>query len=251
MHLLKGTNKSVFIFDFDGVLCDSIAECMIVSLNTYRSAFSSSTGDITNSMREYFYNYRYLVRPAGEYFLIWESYYHNKNFKKITFEDMKKTMIVQINEFQNMFYVYRQRMKQNIDYWISLHKCYSNTLQFFKKYRKNIFILTNKDKDSVEKISSAHGYSDRINEIYSKEISTDKSKLLNELLNNNKHLYNGYNIIYIDDNIKNLNIISTLNIPNLICIHARWGYCDNFVNKSYFHINDIIEIDEVLKSVYE
>jgi hypothetical protein len=129
---------------------------------------------------------------------------------------------------------------------ISLHKYYTNTLQFFNRYTDNIFILTNKDKDSVEKISSAHGYYDKIKEIYSKEISTDKGVLLENLLSNNQFLLRGYNLYYIDDNIQNLDLISKVNISKLICIHARWGYSVDHFNESYFQIDDILDIEKVI-----
>ena len=86
---------------------------MIVSLNAYRSAQSIGVKHISNSMKEYFYKYRYLVRPAEEYYLIWESYYHNKDFKQISFENMKKERAVQIDNFQDAFFIYREKLKQN------------------------------------------------------------------------------------------------------------------------------------------
>ena len=110
-----------------------------------------------------------------------------------------------------------------------------------------IFILTNKDKDSVEKISLAHGYNDRIKEIYSKEISTDKSVLLENLFSNNQSLRSDYNLFYIDDNTQNLDVVSALNIPNLICILAQWGYCANYSDISYCLMDDILDFKEVIR----
>lgn len=245
---MKNNNRNIFIFDFDGVLCNSIEECMIVSFDAYRSTLSNKVEQLSNSMKEYFYIYRYLVGPAGEYYLIWESYYYNKDFKQISFEEMKKDRAVEINDFQNEFFIYREKLKQNFNYWISLHKPYINTLKFFKRFTDKIFILTNKDKDSVKKISSAHGYYDKIKGIYSKEISNDKSVLLENLFINNQFLRCGYNLYYIDDNINNLDLVSALNNPNLICILAQWGYCADYSDISYFMMDDILDIQEVIRS---
>ena len=71
---------TTIVFDFDGVLCNSIEECMIVSFHTYHGLSLFSKNIITYDMKKYFYKYRHLVRPAGEYYLIWDSYYNNPNF---------------------------------------------------------------------------------------------------------------------------------------------------------------------------
>ena len=82
-----------YIFDFDGVLCNSIEECMIVSYNGYHQTQLDLNNKISNSMRKYFFKYRHLVRPAGEYYLIWESFYNNKNFMDLSFEKMKMELV--------------------------------------------------------------------------------------------------------------------------------------------------------------
>ena len=246
-------NRIVFILDFDGVLCDSIEECMIVSYNAYYSNENLIVSNFPNSFREYFHTYRYLIRPAGEFYLIWESYFHNRDFKNISFEDMKTYYLTQITEFQSKFYTYREKLKRNRDYWTSLHKLYKNTLKFFSKYQDNIFIVTNKDRNSVEMIASAHGYLDKLSGIYSKEMSTDKSFLVDKLIHDQPHLSDSYNLYYIDDNEQNLYTVckhSGGNI-NLTGLLARWGYCSEKIKSPYYQIDDILDVEMVIRSINE
>jgi phosphoglycolate phosphatase-like HAD superfamily hydrolase len=244
---MQNFSNNVFIFDFDGVLCNSIEECMIVSFHTYHGLSLFSKNIITYDMKKYFYKYRHLVRPAGEYYLIWDSYYNNPNFNIVSFEKLKKQKNAITNEFQNNFFINREKLKEETEYWLSLHTCYKNTLNFLERNADSFFVVTTKDKDSVERISSEHGYFDRIKGIYSKEISTDKSVLFNRLLQDNEIFSKGNQLYYVDDHSQNIATVSNLKIPNLICIFARWGYSDKVISSSNFNVDDIMDIEAVMR----
>lgn len=243
--------SNTVIFDFDGVLCDSIEECMVVSFNAYRKNLHIDTNIITNPLREYFYKYRYLVRPAGEYFIIWESYYKNKDFKIRSYNDMLSDCSSQVSLFQDSFFEYREMLKKDYDLWIALHKPYPNILQFINRNNGKIFILTNKDRDSVERISTAHGYRDKIVEIYSKDISSDKYILIKQLVEDHQYINETDQIYYVDDNISNLRDVSRVNIPHLSYLLAQWGYCVETPNNPYGEIKSILELEEIINNNYE
>ena len=62
--------------DFDGVICNSINECMLVSYYSYNNISISSSAHlnkIPKSHQEKFIKYRYLVGPAYEYYCLWNS----------------------------------------------------------------------------------------------------------------------------------------------------------------------------------
>ena len=72
--------------DFDGVICNSMDECMLVSFCSYfdlsisRNRFS----EISSDQKENFKNYRYLVGPAHEYFDLWNAIETSKSEDQIT-----------------------------------------------------------------------------------------------------------------------------------------------------------------------
>mgnify|MGYP000483544164 CR=1 FL=1 len=60
-------NKRVFLLDFDGVLCNSLDECLIVSYNTYYKMDNNTIDTIPMNHRDYFYENRKIsVGEAGE-----------------------------------------------------------------------------------------------------------------------------------------------------------------------------------------
>ena len=67
--------KKLFVFDFDGVVCDSTDECMVTSWNAWerwnkRDGFRRSLDEFTQSEIETFRPLRPYVRGAGEYYIL-------------------------------------------------------------------------------------------------------------------------------------------------------------------------------------
>jgi len=243
--------NNVIVFDFDGVLCDSIEECMIVSYNAYWNNESIETENIDILQTKYFHKYRSLVRPAGEYFILWESYYNNRDFKAASYEDMVEAYSSEISLFQEKFFNYRKELKNNIDFWLSLHRPYPNALKFLNEQNVYIYILTNKDRDSVEKISTAHGYRKKITEIFSKDISSDKYLLFNRLIVNHQKINRSSHYYFIDDNIENLRDVSRVDYKYISCLLAKWGYCVDAPNDQFQEILDIAELNDIIDSNHQ
>jgi len=237
----RGSSHTL-IFDFDGVLCNSVEECMVVSFAAYNRMEPSPMKQISQSMRSYFFKYRYLVRPARDFYIIWYSYFNDKGFEKFSFNEIKQMCSNSLEEFQDLFFTIRRKFKKNYNLWVDLNKPYKNTVKYFKTYRRNIFVVTNKDKDSVEIISKAHGYYDSIVDIFSKEISNDKRVLINQLIADHNYVLET-DMLYLDDSVENLNAVSSLAIPKFNCFLAKWGYCDHKAISSYHEINDIMEVN--------
>jgi len=243
--------NNVIVFDFDGVLCDSIEECMIVSYNAYWNNEPIETENIDSLQSNYFHKYRSLVRPAGEYFILWESYYKNRDFRATSYGDMVEAYSSEISLFQEKFFNYREELKKDINFWISLHRPYPNTLTYLHKQNAYIYILTNKDRDSVEKISSAHGYRKKITEILSKDISSYKYVLFNSLIANHQKINRSSHYYFIDDHIENLRDVSRVDYQYVSCILAKWGYSVDALNDQFQEIGDIVELNDIIDSNYQ
>ena len=240
--------NEVIVFDFDGVLCDSIKECMIVSYNAYWNNEVNVTDEISLESSNYFYRYRSLVRPAGEYFIIWESYYNNRDFKDASYDEMVMEYSSQISIFQKMFFVFRKILKKDLSYWLSLHTPYPNTLEYFNNHKSPVYILTNKDRDSVEIIATQHGYRQRIKGIYSSDISSDKNFLMNKLVAGHHDTLGKSHFYFIDDHIHNLRDVCTDENQNVTGILAKWGYSSNTPNQQFHEIANILELDDLIDS---
>ena len=68
--------KKLILWDFDGVIADSIDECLITSYNAYindaknNNNFIRNVSDVPLERQAFFYKNRKYVRPPGEYFII-------------------------------------------------------------------------------------------------------------------------------------------------------------------------------------
>ncbi len=69
--------SKILCLDFDGVLCDSIDECLLTSYNAYFEKYFDKIEKINQKFKNYFYEYRYFVRPAGEYLIIYKAFEEN------------------------------------------------------------------------------------------------------------------------------------------------------------------------------
>ena len=69
--------KDAFFFDFDGVICDSVNECLITSYNAFHLLKNSHYNtkyhldDINVNLREIFLKKRFLAVTVKDYFIIW------------------------------------------------------------------------------------------------------------------------------------------------------------------------------------
>ncbi len=234
------TNEPLLALDFDGVICDSIDECLLTSYNAFYELEIDNVSKIPDDIRTYFYKYRNYVRPAREYYLIHKAY--NKNLQLmsfVTFNKLEKQYRNESKLFEKHFYKMRNYLKKDEENWLSLHRIYDHIREFFLFYNKKFFIVTNKDKDSIETLSEYFGFRKFIWDIYSKELSIKKEDLFNMIfLNYRKHLENN-KLVYVDDNEWHLADIQHLTIE---IYFAKWGYSGKQIKHSFNEIKGLNDI---------
>ena len=235
---MKSTNI-VLALDFDGVICDSIDECFLTSYNVYHKK-TASISDIPEENRNFFYKYRFYVRPAREYFLIHKAFQQDIKYLDLKIiNQLKIKYINEMNFFEKEFYVYRDILKQSGMYWLSLHKVYDHVRRFLRKYQGRFFIVTTKDRNSVEVLSEYFSFHKKILDIFSKEISIEKNKLFAKLFTKHREYLKDKKLFYVDDSEWEL-----ANIQNwpLDCFFASWGYTGRQENHSFKSIKNINEL---------
>jgi len=217
------------VLDFDGVICNSINECMLVSHHSYYGNIISNLNELAEipiNQKKEFIKYRYLVGPAYEYFYLWESIkLKNKTKEKVDvfFNRQVKNIKPKIkNKYLNIFYENRKKLKNyNINQWIKLNPFYLGISDALSKKinLNNIFIVTSKDYESVNDLLIANNIQISSSHIYSYEKSLDKKILFKMLIDENNIEVN--NINFIDDKLSHLENVLSLGIK---CYLALWGY---------------------------
>ena len=235
----KFCNNIIYILDFDGVICDSIDECMLTTYNSFKDTNIINISDVPSHFRKYFYEYRFLVRPAKEYFLLCKAYTDNIDLSTSNFEEFRKLYEYEMNNFESIFFQKRFELKKNIVLWLSYHKIYEHADQFISNIRNNIFILSTKDYDSVKILANHFGFIKKVEDIFSREISSDKAILFEYFFNKYKLLLNSRRIVFVDDNESHL--ASVVKFP-VELYFASWGYAKIQKYNKFKEINSLMEI---------
>ena len=215
----------VFVFDFDGVICNSIIECMHVSYKAYCRIDLKASETIPQGIQQDFLEYRYLIGPAKNFYFLWKAIIQAEKYSKRIDElyfELKSSKSGLENEFEKLFYSIRNEMKKN-DYkqWILLNPIYEEMRQAFDNTIdvKNIFIVTAKDSDSVVDILHSNNILVNRTNIYGREISLNKVELFKQIIRDQK--VKPENIYYLEDK---LSILTDLKETGITCFLATWGY---------------------------
>jgi|GEM_PF-1997329 len=232
--------ERVYCFDFDGVLCDSLNESLLTSYNAYFKRDAKSVAEIDPAVRDFFYKHRHLVRPAGEYYVLFYAFEKGETVvEQDRFLQLKAGLMREMNDHAERFYASRQRFKQDLDSWLGLHRLYPECIDFLEQRSHRFFIVSNKDRESVVALSRHHGYSNRIIEIYSKEMGTDKRILLNKLIEDQGLNPSTCRIVFVDDHAGTLGEVRQLPLE---LYQAAWGYTGRLESEA---IRSIRSLDEL------
>ena len=159
--------NKIFIFDFDGVICDSTNECMINSYNSWEflnknNNYQYLVSNIPLKYKNKFKIIRPYVKGAGEYFVA-NKFIENENIKSFSQKIYNELCLKYKNNFNFFADIFLEKRKQlkliNLNKWIKLHTIYKDVITFIKKKQKNniIYIATLKDGESVKLILEYYG----------------------------------------------------------------------------------------------
>jgi phosphoglycolate phosphatase-like HAD superfamily hydrolase len=221
--------RRLVALDFDGVICNSMDECMLVSYNAYFNQSHINDIDFSEILAELqsgFKKHRYLVGPAHDFYFLWKSLLSTNTFssKEIvnTYYKLKTDEAGMELPFGERFYFIRSKLKENhFSQWILLNPIYKQIKSILNDVIDidNLFIVTAKDTVSVSDLLLANNIEIIKKQIYGREISLDKVKLFRKIIKDTEIEPRG--ILYIEDNISHLIKVTTMGINGYL---ATWGY---------------------------
>lgn len=212
----------VIALDFDGVVVDSIDECLLVSWNTFnRKGYQKFNKDalvsIPDTFREKFRYCRNYMRHDGHFIV---PYYLNDEVfvSKDSFENVySKIPQPDKDNFRKLFMEYRDNVRNTYPkIWGSLHKVLID-INSLLSTEDEVIIVSGKDSDSIHFLLRMMGIKFPISKIYGRMIN--KSEILKEI--KNKAYMRREPFIFIDDNLDNVKEAINSDIPS---IWAVWGY---------------------------
>lgn len=220
------------IFDFDGVLCDSMEECLVVSYRAFLRQENRPTtktydkANVPNDKASLFRRFRYLVRTAPEYRLLWRLIDCGQ------VPDASKTLIEQssgssaeLSVYKNLFFDERAAwLDRDRCSWLNHNPLYAGikTLLDSPEILKRCWIVSSKNETAMKAILAHNGIALEASRFFGSETGFDKDHLLQELIRDINATPSA--LIFIDDNLTNLLKAKSIGIQTTM---ATWGYTGN------------------------
>lgn len=220
--------KNMFITDFDGVLCDSVLECLLVTSNAYGKLQSSSyqrklsLEDITPARREEFRRLRSFLKGAEDFIPMFIAI--EKDIKitvQKDFDVLKADHHQQLPKYLEAFYAERDFLQQNEkELWFSLNPLFDGLREALKQREsfEGLHILTTKRQNDVVETFQYQGIPFPADQItYMK--SAGKSQKLLKILQENEAVME--ESMYFEDQVDFLVESKKHRIGSYL---VEWGY---------------------------
>ncbi len=202
-----------YVFDFDGVVCDSTNECLVCSSNAMqkflgKSNYKYKISEFDKELQERFTLLRPFVKGGSQYYTLFQILNSEIDIQQITqsvFDETHKKFFTQSEVFKPYFYEARRELQEyNFSNWLELHTVYEWVIDFLRIQltANRLMIATLKDKDSVLRILEHY------NLVINPSLIIDQFEIKTKL----EALYKILNlknitkeeIVFIDDNIAHL-----------------------------------------------
>jgi len=206
-------SNNIYVFDFDGVVCDSTPECLVTSWNAWesfnnRDNFRESLNEFSKDDINSFKELRYYVKGASDYYFLRRLLAEKREGVIKSYKDFEK--IKEINPehakvFKKTFFESRNKLKlKSIENWINLHEVYEEVISILKNFalKKKLYIATLKDDESVKIILDKYNLNLKDEYIFHQGIIQTKIEALSEIRNIEK--VDKEQIYLFDDNVDHL-----------------------------------------------
>ncbi|WP_446469535.1 HAD family hydrolase [Xenorhabdus stockiae] len=212
----------IIALDFDGVVVDSINECLLISWNIinghgYQQFNERTLKLIPSDFKKLFRNYRNYMRHDGHFIVPYyfnDKFYIDKNSLESIYSNISKS---DKDKFRDLFIEYRNSVRNLYpDVWISLHRPLIN-MKSLLNIGDECIIVSGKDSESINLLLESMGIKFPMSKIYGR--MTSKSELLGDIKNESYMMGNKF--IFIDDNLDNVKEAIEHDIPS---VWAEWGY---------------------------
>ena len=221
--------KGALLWDFDGVICDSLNECLLTSYKAFQqyrkgeSRLIKSLTDVPRDVKEFFYRTRQYVRRPGEYLILYEGHGTGLRLGNYSaFKDLLSIHMQKVLGYEEAFFEARKRLRQNgMSEWLGLHHGYPWVDEKWERLKKTFefYIVSNKDRQSISLILKHLGLKIAEKNIFGKEFSIQKTEIIEHILSK-KGIFRE-RVCLIDDHFAHLMDVAHLEIR---LFFATWGY---------------------------
>ena len=214
--------------DFDGVIVDSIAECLVLGHNAFVEF--SGKGRKVYALKELeprslaeAKRLRNFIRSGEDYVYINLALRERAEIHdQETFDAFKQRYSQHKPDFFRLFYTEREKLSSGQrDLWLSLLPLYKGIRDFLYDYRnkEDLYIISTRKADYMAQILSGNGIQINRSHLFFADDKRNKRTIISELLIENDLTPDRF--YFLDDQIDNLLKTAPTGIN---CLMAEWGY---------------------------
>jgi len=215
------SSRPILALDFDGVVCDSIAECMLTSYGAYRGLHRAGLPpEVSLEWGRLFRERRGVVRPSGHYMLLWDwiSQFPARQLSATQFEDLAKGQLERVTEFETRFHELRDRtIAHDPDRFVAMNPLYPGVAESWTELRRSrLYIVSTKDEPSIRLILSRSGLD--VDGIFGRGAGPKPESLLRIAA---AHRSPPDRVVFVDDNALHVADAASVGVTAVL---ANWGY---------------------------
>lgn len=220
--------KPVVALDFDGVICDSLDECLLTAYNAYRR-FDGETGrahsvsELDLDFVSRFRRQRYLVRPAPEYWLLVHWLLSQPDDLDMeSFEALRGDYKDTLTAFEPIFFDVRTELRRtDAEFWSGLHRPYEECATSWDSLSRicKIHLVTTKDLESVRHFNGLWELGLQDDRLWTHERAPSKAWAIRRIAVTENCTPS--DIAFVDDDLRHLRDVSETGAR---CYWASWGY---------------------------
>jgi len=228
---VQGKRESMLIFDFDGVLMDSVHEVAVTAYNMLQDNLATRLNQLPQKALDLFLRNRFHVQPIGDapVLMKWCLVTGESSPQKLLSEEEYIDIIGQVDEpvadRTNRFFATRSRFKtQDLEAWTALNRPMQPLWNHLvKRQIGEPVILTNKNSEATLDLCRHFGLPIGNGNIYSGDNGTTKIENMQRIMQR----FESGSYAFIDDSVKNLREIDghfNKDKKTVELILAEWGY---------------------------
>jgi FMN phosphatase YigB (HAD superfamily) len=221
----------MLIFDFDGVLINSLDEVVLTTYNATTENLHTALADLPPELVALFKRNRFHVQPIGDAILMMQwclDHFRSAPDKTLSAHQYQHIIAEPVESLRarsDRIYETRSRfIDKDQQAWTALHRPYQPLWdQLIRSRYRPLVILTNKNKDATQRLCHFFGLDVDENNVYPGDHGITKSQHMQNIWERfGADLY-----YFIDDSVKNLmRLDADINQENkvLALMLAAWGY---------------------------
>ena len=247
----------MLIFDYDGVLLDSVREIAVTAYNMLKGTIVTRLDQLPPKAVELFLRNRFHVQPIGDapVLMKWCLEIGESDPDKLLSPREYDEIIQQVEEpvaaRTTRFFETRNRFKtEDLGAWRALNAQVQPIWRILIEIpTENLVLLTNKNLDATISLSNHFGLKISEDNVYSGDHGTTKIENMTRIM----HRFTKPTYAFIDDSVKNLREIDehfNKEEKTISLIFATWGYTgpDDARTAEDFGYQ-VVTIDEFSKSL--